>query len=79
MGKLYHTHEVKEVFDEKLDRMVKDAVKDKELTGSKLGSVIEHVRLLQYFVDEVISEMEQADVKYEEEMAAWRAQQKGER
>ena len=49
MGKLYHTHEVKDVFDEKLNSMILEAANDSELTGSSLGSVIEKIRLFRMF------------------------------
>lgn len=73
MGKLYHTHEVKDVFDEKLNGMILEAANDSELTGSVLGSVIEKIRLFRKFADEIIAYMEKEDEKYEAEMAEWRA------
>ena len=75
MGKLYHTNEVKEVFDEKLNGMIMQAAQDEELKGSVLGGVIERIRLLRSFADEIIADMEKADEEYEAEMAAWRAKQ----
>ena len=77
MGKLYHTHEVKDVFDEKLNSMILEAANDSELTGSALGSVIEKIRLFRMFADEIIADMEKEDEKYEAEMAEWRAKRDG--
>ena len=75
MGKLYHTNEVGDFLDKKLVDMITEAVNDRELTGEALSGMIEHIRLLQDFADEIIADMEKADEEYEAEMAAWRAKQ----
>lgn len=77
MGKLYHTDEVKEALDEKLNGMVMKAVHDEDLTGGALGGAIMHIRMLQKFADEFIADLVKADEEYEAEMAAWRAKRDG--
>ena len=79
MGKLYYTNDVKRFFDEKLSGMIMKFAQDDELTGSALGSAIEHVRLLRAFADEIVSDMEKADEEHDVEMAAWRSKQEAEK
>jgi len=73
MGKLYHTDEVKEVFDKKLNDMIMAAANDETLSGDVLAKVIERIRDYRTFTEGVISYMEQEDIAYEAEMAKWRA------
>lgn len=78
MAKYYRTNEVAVVFNDYLDDMLRHAEADTNLTGERLGSFVERIRILRAFVNEVIEEMQADDIAYEEEMTAWRLKQQQE-
>ena len=66
MRKIYWTTDVKEIFDNKIDGILRDTLANKEATDQDIVNTIRITRVLKTFCDEVIAEMEEMDRKEEE-------------
>ena len=67
MRKIYWTTDVKEIFDNKIDGILRDTLANKEATDQDIVNTIRITRVLKTFCDEVIAEMEEMDRKEEED------------
>jgi len=66
MSKLYWIEEIKEVFDNKINKLTMSLVEDTTIKPEQTPLMIQQIRLFRNFANEIIEEMEQAEREEEE-------------
>ena len=79
MSKLYHSDDIFEMIDNKLNRKAKEIVSDSNLDGEELLNAVREYRVLKTSLYSLADDLKEADEEYEAEMAAWRAKQEAEK
>lgn len=79
MSKLYHSDDIFEMIDNKLNRKAKEIVSDISLDGEELLNAVRAYRALKTSLYSLADDLKEADEEYEAEMAAWRAKQEAEK
>ena len=75
MGKYYQTGDICEIIDNKLELIEKSTMGDENLNGDELLTRVKSYRILKECLYSLVDELKEEDVKYDAEMAAWRASQ----
>ena len=72
MGKLYYTEDVMDIIRDRLDAS-RRTLMDDMLTDHQILTAVHELQSFQKFADMIESDLNRADMDYEEEMAAFRA------
>lgn len=70
MAGLYWTHNVKDIMDGKINRMMMNLVNNNDATYEGTVEVVKRIRIYKEFADAIISDMEEMDRKEAEENEA---------